>query len=361
MTNHEGLPLGELAARLALVLIGDGDLRVRGLRSLDDAGPEHLSFVAHPREAPRVTHTRAGALLLSLDMAAERAHEMPCAVLAAAEPYAALRGALTLLYEEHAPSRQVDSRAVVHPDAELADGVSVGPLAVIGKAVVGAGAVIAPLCFVDDDVEIGPGCVLGPGCVVLRGTRLGARVQLQPGAVVGGDGFGYAPDGDRNLKVPQVGGVVLGDDVEIGANSCVDRGALSDTRVGRGTKVDNLVQIAHGAMVGDDVVLVAQVGIAGGAHLGDRVVMGGQAGCTPFVRVGEGARIGARGGVTRDVPSGAAWSGVPAYPHADWLKTSVRMRELDSMYRRLADAERRVEALEKRLTPRENEDGREDR
>lgn len=350
------LTLGELAQRLSAQLIGDPDVTVSAVRSLDDAGPSDLSFIAHPREAKRAHATNAGALLLPLDVAAERAHEMPCSVLAADEPYRALREALALLHP--APPRPVgvDERALVHEEAELGEGVYVGPFAIIGRSRIGRGSFVGPLCFVDDDVTLGEGCHLGPGCVLMRGTRLGDRVQLQPGAVVGADGFGYAPEGQGNVKVPQVGGVTLADDVELGANTCVDRGALSDTRVGRGTKIDNLVQVAHGVVIGEDAVVVAQVGLAGGARIGDRVVFGGQSGCTPFITVGDDARIGARGGVTRDMPARAAWSGVPAYPHADWLKTSVRIRDLDGMYRRLAEAEERIAALEERLRAKEDED-----
>ena len=339
--------LSDLAERLGARLLGEPAHLLRGARALHQAEPHHLSIVQHPRELKRtpLRAIRAGALLCSLDFAADHAHEVESSLLVLDDPYQGLIAALALLCPDKNIAAGIHPLACIDAQAEIGEGVSVGPFAVIGKARIASGCRIMSHCFVDDDVEIGDDAQLGPGCVILGGTRIGAQVRLQPGVVVGADGFGYAPNGPHNIKVPQVGGVRIESDVEIGANACVDRGALSDTQIGAGSKIDDLVLVGHGAEIGEDVVLVGQVGLAGGAQIGDRSVLAGQAGVAPFVRVGNDARVGARGGVTRDMPSRAAWSGMPAIPHRDWLKSSIRFRQLEQMHQRCERLESEIESL----------------
>lgn len=351
----DGVRLSELATLVDGRVIGDANKRVRRVRDAESAEPGDVTFIGHPKQLARVRSTRASAFLTDTRTAAHIAHELPCAVLAVDEPARALVHIIERLMPERSRSAIVDTRAHVHLDARIAEGVSIGPGAVVGRAVLGQGASIGPLAFVDDDVVIEAGAEVGPGAVVLRGSTIGARAILQPGVVVGADGFGYAPDGDRNIKVAQLGGARVERDVEIGANSCVDRGALRDTVVGEGTKIDNLVQIAHGARIGAHAVVVAQTGIAGDADVGARVVLAGQVGVVPYARIGDGARVGAQSGVTHDVDAGAAVSGTPAVAHSAWLKASVRYRSLDDTVRRLRAAERTIAALSARLSRLEAE------
>lgn len=341
------MKLSELASAIGARLLGDGDLEVRRVRAVDEAGEGDLGFVGAPRELKAAFTTAATAILVGEDFAAEHAHELSCAVLVAEPASRALARAVEALHPLPSRPAGVDERAVVHGAARFGSEPSVGPLAVIGRASFGARATIGPLAVIGDDVEAGDDCTVGPGAILLSGTRLGHRVTIGPGSIVGDEGFVYAPDdaeddSGRNVVVRHVAGAVLGDDVEVGANACIDRGALRDTRVGAGTKIDNLTQVGHDVIVGAHAVIVAQVGIAGDARIGDRAVLAGQVGVGDRKVVGNDVRVGGQSGVTRDVPDGAAVSGTPAIPHLQWLKAMARLKDLDAL-------ERRVRALEARL------------
>jgi UDP-3-O-[3-hydroxymyristoyl] glucosamine N-acyltransferase len=317
--------LDALAAALDVRLIGDGAVEVRAVRRVDEAGPDDLGFVAHARDRRAARSCRAAAVLLDVAFAADHADELPCAVLAADEPGRALGQALLLLHPLPVVAPAVHPRAVVHPSARLGEGVDVA-----------AGVVI------EAEVVVGDGCVLHPHVVLRRGVRLGARVVVGPGSVIGDDGFVTVATGPGNAVVPHVGGVVIGDDVAIGAQVCIDRGLLSDTRVGAGCRIDNLVQIAHDVVLGRDVVVVAQVGIAGFARIGDGAVLAGQAGVNPHVHVAARVRVGGQAGVTQDiVDEGAAVAGTPAVAHLTWLRAMARLPQLDGLARRVLRLEHR--------------------
>jgi UDP-3-O-[3-hydroxymyristoyl] glucosamine N-acyltransferase len=311
--------LADLAAALPVRLIGDGDVDVLAVRTVFDAGPTDVAFVAHARERAAARTCRAAAILVDAGFAADHADALPCAVLAADEPGEALGRALAVLHPRPAPVPGVHPTAVVDASARL-----------------GADVVIGAHVVIEADVVVGDRCVLGPHVVLRRGVRLGAGVVVGPGSVIGDDGFVTVAVGPQNRVVPHAGGVVVGDDVDIGAHVCIDRGLLSDTRVGDGCRLDNLVQVAHDVVLGRDVVVVAQVGIAGFARIGDGAVLAGQAGVNPHVRIAPRVRVGGQAGVTNDVDTaGAAVAGTPAIPHLTWLRAMASLATLPALTRRV--------------------------
>jgi UDP-3-O-[3-hydroxymyristoyl] glucosamine N-acyltransferase len=273
-------------------------------------------------------------------------------VLRARNAYLAFAKISTLFNPPPAARPEIAPTAAVHPSARVHPSAQVMPLATVGPgARVGARTVLHPGVHLGEDAAVGDDCVLYANVVVRERCVVGDRVILQPGCVLGSDGFGFAFDpegegrGPRHFKVPQIGNVVVEDDVEIGAGTCVDRAALGTTRIGRGAKVDNLVQIAHNVEVGPLSLLVAQVGIAGSTKLGMGVVIGGQTGIVGHLRIGDGVRIGARSGVMRDVEPGETISGTPALPHAEWLKSMAALERLAEMRKELRALQREVERL----------------
>jgi UDP-3-O-[3-hydroxymyristoyl] glucosamine N-acyltransferase len=333
--------LRELAARLDCELRGDGDVEIRGVAGLDDAGPGDLSFLANPRYAGKLGTTRAAAVVLPAAHASDRP------ALVSDNPYLAFARAVALVRPLPRPAPGVDASARVHESAVLGEGVHVGALAVVGPlARVGARSVLHPHVVLYDGVELGEDCVLHSGVHVRERCRLGSRVVVQNGAVIGGDGFGFARDAQgRYHKFPQVGVVVVEDDVEIGALSAIDRAALGETRVGRGTKLDNLVQVGHSVTIGEDSVLAGQVGIAGSTRLGKRVTLAGQVGVAGHLEIGDGVTVTAQTGIPGSVEAGALISGSPALENRAWLKSTAVFAKLPELQRRLRELERRVESL----------------
>ena len=338
------MKLKEIAQRLDCRLEGDGELEITRIAGIGDAGPGDLTFFAHPKYTLALRATKASAVILG-----ESAEPAPCAMLRTAHPYLGFARAMELFAPRdsrpagiHALT-DVGAGAVIHPTASIAAFVSVGD-----GATIGARTVLYP------HVTIGPGAVIGDDCVIHAGVSirervvLGHRVVVQDGAVIGSEGFGFAPRPDGTFhKIPQTAGVVVEDDVEIGANTAIDRPAVGETRIGAGTKIDNLVQVAHGVTIGRDVVLAAQVGIAGSSTLEDHVMLAGQVGVANHVTLGKGVMATAQSGIPNSVEAGAFVSGYPAIDHRDWLKTSAVFRRLPELKKEVADLRKRLEALEK--------------
>ena len=341
------MKLGELAERLRCRLEGDGDLEIVRVTGIEHAGPGDLTFVANSRYQPLLAGSRAAAVILGPDVPAA-----PCAVLRSDHPYLTFADALALFAPPPPPPPAgVDSRAIVSESAILGADVSIGPFAIVeGRAVLGARVVVHPYVVIGGGARIGDDCVLHSHVSIRDGIVIGQRVVVHDGAVVGSDGFGFAkrPDG-THLKIPQRADVVIEDDVEIGANTVIDRPAVGETRVQAGTKIDNLVQIAHGVRVGSRVLIAAQVGIAGSTVIEDDVVLGGQVGVTGHVRMGKGAMASAKSGITGSVDAGVLVSGYPAIPNLEWRKASVLLRHLPELKKRVAELEQRVADLQEKL------------
>jgi UDP-3-O-[3-hydroxymyristoyl] glucosamine N-acyltransferase len=308
--------------------VRDGPERLfTGVAPLAGAGADEVAFCEHRRHRAALAATRAGCVLVS---AAEAAH-VPAGALALVvrSPWHAFAAVARLFHPVPAPRPGIHPSAVVARDAEIGPGCEIGPHAVIGEcATIGAG------CVIGAGSVIGAGCVLGEGCVIhphvtVTHALLGRRVVLHPGARVGQEGFGFAPGPDgRFVTMPQLGRVILEDEVEIGANSCVDRGAGQDTVIGAGTRIDNLAQVAHNVTIGRGSVIVALAGVAGSSRLGEHVTLAAQAGVAGHLTIGDRARIGAQSGVMNDVPAGADVVGSPAWPARETLRAFAALRRL---------------------------------
>jgi UDP-3-O-[3-hydroxymyristoyl] glucosamine N-acyltransferase len=341
MVSPRGFTLGELARALEATLEGDPGRVVTGVAPLESAGPDHVSFLTHARYHDAAKASRAGAFLAGAEAAG-----LPAPILRVRAPQQALVDLLNLFHPAVAVVPGIHPTAVVSAAARVDPTAAIGPHAVVeAGARIGARVSVGPLVYVGAGVEVDEASVLGVHVVLLAGVRLGRRVVIHPGAVLGADGFGFAFDGAQHRKIPQTGGVVIEDDVEIGANTTIDRATFGDTIVRRGTKIDNLVQIGHNVDVGEHSILVAQVGVSGSSRLGRGVILAGQVGVADHVTIGDGALVGAQSGVPSSLEAGGKFLGAPARPMLEAKRIMAAETRLPELLRRVRALERALEAL----------------
>src|SRR6267378_5873644 len=338
------MKLSELASLTAARVEGDSsDIEITGAAGLDDAVAGQITFLANPRYTPRVNSTQASAIYLAEDARIDR--ELP--VLRAKDPYLAYTRALRLFHPESRDAPFIHESAVVDPSAKIAADVWIGACSVIGpSSEIAEGVRIHPNVTIYESVTVGRDSIIHSGSVIRERSQIGERVIVHNNVVVGCDGFGYAKDEQRRwLKIPQTGRVVIEDDVEIGAGTTIDRASVGESRIGRGTKIDNLVQIGHSCTVGEDSLLCAQVGLAGSSHIGSRVILAGQAGVAGHLTIGDDVVLTAKSATSHDVPAGKVISGIPAFDNHDWLRSTAAFRRLGEMQRRIRELEKKLEQL----------------
>jgi UDP-3-O-[3-hydroxymyristoyl] glucosamine N-acyltransferase len=308
-------------------LLGDGGVVVRRVGPLDRSGPETISFAVSVRYAEELRGTGAALVLIPETLASAPAGSAARVVVA--DPYRALVRVIGALFPEIESPPGIDPTAHIGPGCVLGAGVTIGPFALLGRGVrVGDRCRLAEGVSLGDGVMVGDDTRMGPRVVCYAGSRIGSRVILKAGAVIGGDGFGYLPGPAGHGRIPHVGGCILEDEVEIGSNSCVDRGSVDDTVIGRGTKIDNLVQVGHNVRIGERCLLMAGVGVAGSTRVGDGAILAGHVGVTDHLRIGAGARVAAKSAVFGDVAPGISISGHPARPHRQFLRAQAALYRL---------------------------------
>ena len=338
------MKLREIAERLGCRLEGDGELEIAGVAGMETAGPEHLTFLANPKYAPKVKQTKAGAILVSEALAG-----VSIACLVSENPYLDFARALALFYQPPRPAPGIHPLAYVAASAEVGENCSIGPFAVVGERVrMGRNAVLHPHVVIYEGAEIGDDFLAHSHATVREFCRIGHRVILQNGVVVGGDGFGFAKRADgTHFKIVQSGPTVIEDDVEIQSLTSVDRATVGETRVKRGAKIDSLVQVGHACTVGEDNIVCAQTGLAGSTVLERNVLLAGQVGSSGHLTVHEGAIVYAQSGIGGDVAPGTRISGSPAFAANQWLRAVTAYAKLPEMLKTLRELKKKVDALEK--------------
>lgn len=318
--------------------MGDPGRQIEGVRSLDAAESEHLAFYGHRRYRAALQGTRAGALVVA------RQEELGGRDgIVMDKPYLGFARALAVFHPLEWPAAGVSPQAHVAAEAVIEEGVCIEPFAVVSAgAQIGAGSWIQAGSVVGPGAVIGEACRLMPNTVVMAGCELGARVWLNPGAVIGGEGFGFVPTEQGWVKIPQVGGVTIGDDVEVGANSCVDRGAVETTQVGAGTKLDNHVQVGHGAVVGDHSAFVAYSGVAGSTRMGTGVVLAARTSVLGHLEIGDRVTVAAHSMVSKSAEAGSKLGGVPAKDQRTWLREQALVRTIEELTERVASLEAKL-------------------
>lgn len=334
--------VAQLAERTGGKAEGDLGVVLNGVAGLSEAGPSDVTFIEEERQMPAGVAGRAGALFLPAGL------ELPGRNLIRVDnPRLAFAVTLALFHPAPRPPAGIHPGAVIEPGAAVDPSASIAAFCFVGAgARIGARAVLRPYVHVGAGAVVGDETLLHPGAILLERVTLGARVIVHPGAVIGGDGFGYVSDGPRHRKIPQVGTVEIGDDVEIGAGTTIDRATTGATRIGRGAKIDNLVQIGHNVTIGEHAILVSQVGIAGSSTVGAGAVLGGQVGVSDHVTIGAGVRVGAQAGVMGRIAAGATVAGFGPQPHREFLKSQAIFEQLPQLRRRLIELEKRLAAAE---------------
>ncbi len=335
--------VGSLAALVGGSVLGDADREIDDVADLESAGPRHVSFLANPKYQAAVACTAAGAVLVR-----RRIEKAKAALIICGDPYLAMAQIAQHLHPEPRPDAGIEAGAHVSAQAEVDSSATVRVGAIVeAGATIGARSIIGPGSYVGARARLGADVRLHPGVRVLDRCVVGNRCILHAGVVIGSDGFGYAPDSEgRRHKIPQVGIVILEDDVEIGANTTIDRATFGQTRIGAGTKIDNLVQIAHNVQTGSHCIIVSQTGIAGSTRLGSRVIVGAQGGIVGHLEIADGVMFGARSGVVSSVTEPGIYSGTPVIPHKKWLRVAIAQQTLPELRHRVRELEERLAALE---------------
>ncbi len=319
-------------------LIGDENLKIKKISPIDKAEPGDITFLTNKKYIPYLKHTKASAIILDREI-----KNLEIAQIVSNNPYLAYAKLLTFFTKKDIEHTGVSPNAFVDENSIIPENVTVYPGVYIGKNVkIGENTIIYSNVVIGDNCKIGDNCIIYANVSIYHDTIIGNNVIIHAGTVIGSDGFGYAKDGEKYFKIPQIGNVIIEDDVEIGANCTIDRGAIECTRIGKGVKIDNLVQIAHNVEIDENSVIVAQVGISGSTKIGKNVVLAGQVGVAGHIKIGDNVMVGAKSGIGRSLKDGSIVSGIPVIDHKKWLKWAVSYEKLPELIKKVKELEKKI-------------------